>query len=62
MKPTEWRQDGWPLCPVCEDDELSVLATPPPPNYTEPMAWYLERALFCHRCGRVTVEAGEAVP
>ena len=62
MKPTEHRPDHWPLCPCCGQDELAVLEVPPPPNYTVPLSWYLEREMFCYWCGRVTVEAGEALP
>lgn len=61
MKPSERRRDGWPLCPSCGEDELAVLETPSPPNYTEPIGWYLMREMFCYRCGRVTVRAGEAL-
>jgi hypothetical protein len=60
VKPTEYRKDGWPLCPACGEDELAVLETPPPPNYTEPLSWYLEREMFCYVCGKVRVEDGEA--
>ena len=61
MKPMAWRNDGWPLCPACGMDELAVLETPPPPNFTEPLDWYLRRPLFCYWCARVTVEAGEGL-
>lgn len=61
MTPTEWRDDGWPLCPSCGQDELAVLAVPPPPNYAEPLSWYLQREMHCYWCGQVTVQAGEAL-
>lgn len=61
MKPTEHRNDGWPLCPACGMDELVVLETPPPPNYAAPNDWYLRREMYCYWCQRVTVQAGEAV-
>lgn len=62
MIPTEHRPDGWPLCPCCGQDELGVLETPPLTTHGVPLAWFLERAMFCYACGRVTVEAGEALP
>jgi hypothetical protein len=61
VRPREYRADGWPLCPVCGQDELAVLETPPSPGYTEPISWYLQREMHCYWCGRVTVQAGEAV-
>jgi hypothetical protein len=60
VKPTERRPDGWPLCPICGNDELAVLETPPPPDWNEPISWYLARDMHCYWCCRVTVLAGEA--
>jgi hypothetical protein len=60
MKPTEWRDDGWPFCPVCGEDELAVLEMPPDLADQGPPIWYFEREMFCYRCARVTVLAGEA--
>jgi hypothetical protein len=48
------RPDGWPLCPLCGEDELACLATPEPPEYEWTMARYLEHELFCYACGKVT--------
>ncbi len=60
-RPTEFRPDGWPLCPVCGEDELAVLETPPPPDYRWSLSQYLRREMFCYLCGKVTVVAGEAM-
>lgn len=40
-EPTEFRRDGWPLCPNCGDDELYSLATPPRADAID----------GCYRCG-----------
>jgi hypothetical protein len=59
--PIHTRDDGWPCCPVCGEDELAVLEVPPPPTYTWSLREYLEHELFCYRCARVTVPAGVAL-
>lgn len=46
------RSDGWPICPICDEDELGDLSTGP----ADPSA-----DLFCYRCGRVTVSSGAPV-
>ena len=51
MKPESWREDGWPLCPVCGEDELADLQCREPASASN--------ELYCYRCGRVTVKAGE---
>jgi hypothetical protein len=56
VKPESWREDGWPICPVCGDDELGDL-TPMDRNLT--LDDLKTHDLFCYRCGRVTVKAGE---
>lgn len=41
----EWRKDGWPLCPLCGDDELYSLEIPAT----------AETIRACYRCGRLTL-------
>ena len=50
MVPDEFRWDGWPICPVCGEDELADLIHE---------AAQVSAALFCYRCGRTTVMAGQ---
>ena len=52
MVPDSYRLDGWPLCPVCGEDELADLSAVTLAS--------LSRDLHCHCCQRVTVRAGEA--
>lgn len=57
------REDGWPLCPICGEDELGCLETPPLTKaggwtFQEAMTWYRRRELYCYGCARVTVPAG----
>lgn len=41
-----WREDGWPICPLCDDDELwSGEITKPTP----------ETVCACYRCGELTL-------
>jgi hypothetical protein len=49
--PDSYRLDGWPLCPACGEDELGDIGH----EVASPM-----NDLFCHRCARVTVRAGES--
>lgn len=42
----ERRPDGWPLCPICEEDELYSLDAPATP----------ETICGCYRCGPITVK------
>ena len=51
VTPDSYRIDGWPLCPVCGEDELGDI------GHEVASA---QNDLFCYRCGRVTVRAGEA--
>lgn len=44
------RADGWPICPVCNEDELGCLDADE--SIAGNMAAYLKRELFCHRCTR----------
>lgn len=43
------RGDGWPLCPVCGEDELADLVN----TYARD-----DGPLFCYRCARVTLNGG----
>ncbi len=47
----EFRSDGWPLCPVCEEDELYS-----PLMWTEDLdrptlSEFMDGPLHCLRCG-----------
>jgi hypothetical protein len=54
MKPGAWREDGWPLCPACGQDELSILGTK---SVTE--VDVMVEPMFCYACGKETVQPGE---
>ena len=68
MIPAAWNHDGWPLCPVCGEDELGCLKDKPSismalaeaKNEHDYIDYLLSFALFCYQCGRETVLAGEA--
>ena len=50
LYPHQFRADGWPLCPVCGEDEVWSSLT-----WTEEMdrptiAGFLEGPLACYRC------------
>ncbi len=48
---TEFRNDGWPLCPRCGEDELFTLALWPDWQVsTPPLAWCVARIDGCYRC------------
>lgn len=46
----EYRDDGWPYCPRCGEDELWSTFTPGPPDYTGTLEQYLAEELRCYRC------------
>ncbi len=55
---TEYRRDGWPLCPRCGEDELAshLDATHIDEYYNEhgdtpPIQEYLDAGLSCYGCG-----------
>lgn len=45
----EFRRDGWPICPGCNDDELAALRGP---LTTPRLPSQIDR---CYRCGPVDV-------
>lgn len=50
----EFREDGWPLCPACGEDELwSPLLWNLPGNNEEvpPVQVFIDAGLKCYRCG-----------
>jgi hypothetical protein len=49
MPITDYRKDGWPLCPRCDDDELAAIWT-----LTDITLMDID---FCYRRGRVEVSA-----
>jgi hypothetical protein len=63
MIPDSWRMDGWPLCPVCGENKLAADVIPNMTIYENEMPSLCDLLiavdLFCYRCGRVTVRAGE---
>jgi hypothetical protein len=51
VHPTEFRPDGWPLCPICKCDELYSLDLPAT----------IETIVGCYRCGPVRIAKGESI-
>ena len=52
MRPRyETRNDGWPLCPVCGEDELYSLFYWDGEGERPPMQAWLDGPLSCYRCG-----------
>lgn len=48
--PTEYRADGWPLCPSCGEDELWSPLLPDPIDSKPPISAYIAAGLRCYRC------------
>lgn len=46
---SRFREDGWPLCPGCGEDELYALANWPGEERPQ-LAWFLVRIDGCYRC------------
>lgn len=54
--PTEFRKDGWPMCPICGEDELYTLAEAEDPLrsvLTKQAA--IDSICGCYRCGPLTI-------
>jgi hypothetical protein len=48
---TEFRSDGWPLCPRCGEDELWSPFMPQGPDYAPgTIDQYVAEGLVCYRC------------
>jgi hypothetical protein len=50
----EYRRDGWPLCPVCGDDELMSMVNPVTSGPTDPLQVRKATAtdpMTCLSCG-----------
>ena len=45
------RADGWPLCPVCEEDELYSMFNWDGRGEKPPMEAWLDDGLKCYLCG-----------
>jgi hypothetical protein len=62
-KPKRYRGDGWPICPVCDEDELAQLTMFEdwPQDEEQRLLRLLSSSLFCYVCARTTVEKGEAI-
>lgn len=50
-KITEYRADGWPLCPNCGEDELWSPLIPDPIDSKPSIADYIAAGLRCYLCG-----------
>lgn len=48
---TEYRADGWPLCPHCGEDELYSLFAWDGSDPKPPMSAWVDHGLKCYRCG-----------
>lgn len=48
---TEYRADGWPLCPQCEEDELYSLLAWNGDGERPPIQAYIAAGLRCYYCG-----------
>jgi len=46
----EYRADGWPLCPQCEEDELYSLLQWDGIKERPPLAEWIAAGLRCYRC------------
>ena len=46
----EYRADGWPLCPCCEEDELWSPLVWDGEGERPPIAAYVAAGLRCYRC------------
>jgi hypothetical protein len=44
------RDDGWPLCPVCEEDELWCPGSPELSLAGAPLSEWLRHEMRCYRC------------
>lgn len=53
----EHRDDGWPLCPICGEDELGAIGAVTTTRKLT-MVEYQLHDLFCYGCGQTTVVAG----
>lgn len=49
-----WRRDGWPLCPLCGEDELAAVAAIAASR--DGSVALREQIDFCYRCGPLTLE------
>lgn len=48
---TEYRADGWPLCPQCGEDELWSAFDWDGSDPKPPMQAWIDHGLRCYRCG-----------
>jgi hypothetical protein len=48
---TQWRPDGWPLCPHCGKDELWSDFWWDGTGVKPPVQRYIDAGLTCYRCG-----------
>jgi hypothetical protein len=47
----ERRSDGWPFCPVCEEDELWCHDSTALSLSRAPIEEWIARGMSCYRCG-----------
>lgn len=50
-EPHAFRADGWPLCPICEEDELWSPLIWDGEGEQPSVAAYIAAGLRCYRCG-----------
>lgn len=48
---TDFRADGWPLCPQCGEDELYSLLFWDGSGERPPIREWMKAGLQCYRCG-----------
>lgn len=53
MWKTGFRDDGWPLCPFCGDDELWSSLIWDGQGERPPVQAYIDAGLTCYACGPV---------
>ena len=58
---TAFRDDGWPLCPHCGDDELWSRLQWDGKGARPPIQDYIDAGLSCYRCGPVLPRKQDAL-
>lgn len=58
---TEFRADGWPLCPQCGEDELYSLLNWNGQGDRPAMIEWIQAGLRCYRCGDCLTAQARAV-
>jgi hypothetical protein len=50
---TRFRDDGWPLCPGCDEDELWCSDGTALSLAGAPLSEWMRHELHCYRCGKI---------